>query len=206
MPIRTREFFPQICPSVRGGAVLVLEPLNMTPARQKGRRAIAWRVMLRLLVIGLGGWLVLTASVLHGHRMPHAQADVVAHRTTVEGSRAESSSQGHRSPTQRLTDGRAQDIDTPLAEQYPHSTLYTTGQDGSWVLSELGWMENGTFHPVVTVGAGLLLFAAVSALVWLFFAIGGGARKVNRLRRTSEPETMDAGQTGAGGARRYDAA
>jgi hypothetical protein len=57
-------------------------------------------------------------------------------------------------------------VDSPYA-----STV--TPQTAPWEVWQFGWMRQGPFHPILTLGAGVLILVVIGMIVLLFVGLGG---------------------------------
>lgn len=63
-------------------------------------------------------------------------------------------------------------------EELPTDSGYTsmvTPQTAPLGVWQFGWMGKGTFHPLLTLGAGVLFLVAVGVVVLLFVGVGGAS-------------------------------
>ena len=82
---------------------------------------------------------------------------------------------------------RAEAIEEPPIDSGYNSTV--TPRTAPWGLWKLGWLGNGTFNPIITLGAGVLLLVAVGASVLLLVGLGVGSTKSGGTIRTKEAES-----------------
>lgn len=99
-----------------------------------------------------------------------------------------------------LLDHRGQEIDAPPMDGHFNAAVHPHQAFG-W---ELGWMDGGRFHPIATLGSGVLLLTSVGAGTLLALA-GVGAATGRATRRAKGGERAGGGQSESPTARRVAA-
>jgi hypothetical protein len=62
--------------------------------------------------------------------------------------------------------------EVPADSPYGSTVAPQTAPWGGW---QFGWMHKGTFHPILTLGAGVLVLVAIGMIVLLLVGLGGAA-------------------------------
>lgn len=99
-----------------------------------------------------------------------------------------------------LLDHRGQEVDAPPMDGHFNAAVHAPHAFG-W---EFGWVDDGQFHPIVTLGSGVLLLTTVGAGALLILA-GVGAVTDRAVRHAKEGERAAGDQSETSGQRRVAA-
>jgi hypothetical protein len=67
---------------------------------------------------------------------------------------------------------------TGAIEEVPADSPYgstVTPQTSPWGVWQFGWMRKGPFHPILTLGAGVLVLVAIGIIVFLLVGLEGAS-------------------------------